>query len=33
MMSKSEDPNNPNYPSKTGNPSGPGRGNTPKSRA
>lgn len=21
---------NPNYPSKTGNPSGPGRGNTPK---
>ena len=22
---------NPNYPSKTGKPSGPGRGNTPKS--
>ena len=23
---------NPNYPSKTGNPSGPGRGNVPKTK-
>ncbi len=26
------DPNNPNYPSKTGEPSGGGRGNTPKGK-
>lgn len=29
-MSKSGGKNNPNYPSTTGNPSGGGRGNTPK---
>lgn len=32
MHSHNVDPNNPNWPSRTGNPSGPGRGNNPPAK-
>ncbi len=32
MQDLDADQGNPNYPSKTGNPSGPGRGNSPKDK-
>ncbi|KAF1063382.1 hypothetical protein LvStA_02022 [Burkholderia gladioli] len=32
MQYLNADQSNPNYPSKTGNPSGDGRGNTPKGK-